>query len=318
MSYQQKADALFESQKQDWPLLGENWRSLEDVRLRNFYFDGYSIRVQFNPERITSSAAKVDQKSIENRPCFLCPENRPPEQKLLMFEDQYEILCNPYPIFHKHFTVVRPDHTPQVIDTEFSGMLDLGRALTGLVVFYNAPACGASAPDHMHFQAGNRGFLPMEEELGNLIGSYGDRVIEKRDLKLTAIDDGLRRFFLLESTEKQALMNAFSKLSLYARQLQDGKESMLNILCNYRDTWQLMIFPREKHRPWQYFEEGEKHIMLSPASVDMGGILITPLEKDFIKITKEDIMDIFSQVCLPLPTFRDMTDHIKAALTHGT
>ena len=335
MNLQQQASALFEDQKQTWPLLGENWKGLAFARLRVFEFPGFTIRVQFNPKRITSSAARVDRDSIARRKCFLCPENRPPEERHVPFGSGYEILCNPFPIFNEHFTIARREHTPQVIDTEFGNLLYLSRELPELVVFYNAPNCGASAPDHMHFQAGNRGFMPIEEEIGTLKERYGGIICQDEKTGkeysevlprngsackgsgtglVMAVDDGLRRFILLESETMGFLGSAFNMIHTFMAGLRSNDDPMLNILSYYSDRWQVMIFPREKHRPWQYFEKGERNILLSPASVDMGGTLITPLEKDFQKITRDDIDDIFSQVSFSPGLFRQLTRYLKSSL----
>ena len=263
MNIQEKAHALFEDQKISWPQLGANWEQLGAARLRKFDFDGYTIQVQNNPRRIISSAAKVDKTSIENRKCFLCTRNRPPEEKNVWFGVDYEILCNPFPIFREHFTIAKADHTPQVIEPEFLRFLYLSRELPDLVMFYNAPSCGASAPDHMHFQAGNRGFIPLEDELGTLKRKHGVPLLQVPHLSVTAIEDGLRRFMLLESNDKAYLNDAFHHIIEFVRELKPGEEPMINMLSYYRDGWQVMVFPRGLHRPWQYFEEGEKNILLN-------------------------------------------------------
>ena len=314
MNYQERADALFEDQKSSWPQLGTNWEQLEAARVRKFDFDGFTIQVQYNPKRIVSSAAKVDKLYIENRKCFLCTQNRPPEEKNVWFGEDYEILCNPFPIFKEHFTIAKADHTPQEIEHEFLRFLDLSRELPDLVMFYNAPSCGASAPDHMHFQAGNRGFMPLEDDLEAIKQKYGNSLLHIPGLAVTAIEDGLRRFVLLESNERAALNDLFQHLLAFVRELQQGEEPMINMLSYYRAGWQILIFPRDKHRPWQYFEEGEKNILLSPASVDMGGMLITPLEKDFNKITREEIKDIFSQISFSKRNFARMIGHLNDKL----
>lgn len=314
MNYQQKADALIQDQKISWPLLSSNWEKLKSAKVKVFEFDGFTIHVQCNPKRIISSAAKVDKVSIENRKCFLCPENRPPEEKGVWFEEDYEILCNPFPIFRKHYTIAKGDHTPQVIESEFSRFLELSRALPDLVVFYNAPGSGASAPDHMHFQAGNKGFMPLEEEIGTLKEKYGKSLFHSPVLSVTAIEDGLRRFMVLESDQIAPIKESFSHIFEFTRELQQGEEPMINVLSYFGDQWQVMVFPRSKHRPWQYFEEGEKNILLSPAAVDMGGTLITPLEKDFIKITKEDIQDIFAQISFSDWEFSALSGYLKAKM----
>ena len=310
MTIQERADALFEEQLGSWPLLGTNWEKLGEAQIKQIDFDGFSILVQCNPKRIISSAAKVDKASIEKRSCFLCTEHRPSEEKNLWFGDQYEILCNPFPIFREHFTIASADHVPQVIEPEFGQFLELSRALPDLALFYNAPNCGASAPDHMHFQAGNRGFMPIEKELRTLKKNYGRVLHEDPGLVITAVADGLRRFYVMESASKERMEQVAASAFHMVRKLQDGAEPMINMLSYYDEGWTVLLFPRDKHRPWQYFEEGEKNILLSPASVDMGGALITPLEKDFHKITREDIMDIFSQITFSAEHFATMNEYL--------
>ncbi len=308
---------LLGEQERDWPLLRANRALLGEVRVREFPFDGFRIRVQFNPERIRSSAASVDRASIEKRSCFLCAANRPPEQNGVGYGKDYEILCNPFPIFREHFTIATRRHVPQVILPEISNFLDLSRQLHELVLFYNAPACGASAPDHMHFQAGNRGLMPIEEEIGSLTKLYGRELVHHDGQRICGISDGLRRFFLLESQSKDLVISAFSLIFELIAAYQEA-EPMINLLCYYHHGWQLLLFPREKHRPWQYFEEGERNILLSPAAVDMGGTLITPLEKDFNSISANDITDIFSQVTCSREHFQALSRMVGIKMqSHG-
>ncbi|MDX2432461.1 MAG: DUF4922 domain-containing protein, partial [Bacteroides sp.] len=241
---QQKANKLFREQISGWPLLGANWKKLDSALMKSFDFEGFTIRVQFNPKRIISSAAKVDRVSIEERLCFLCVANRPPEEESLAFGSDYEILCNPFPIFKKHYTIAKVDHIPQVIDPEFPRMLDLSRELPELVLFYNAPGCGASAPDHMHFQAGNQGFMPIEDEVEGLMERYGKNLSSDEECKVMAVNDGLRSFLVLESENKGALETAFLHISSFMRQHINEDEPMLNILAYFRDQWQILVFPR--------------------------------------------------------------------------
>ena len=247
MTLQEKAHALFKDQLSSWPLLGANWEKLGEAQVKTFDFEGFSIRVQCNPKRIVSSAAKVDKVSIEKRPCFLCTEQRPPEEKHVWFEDQYEILCNPFPIFREHFTIARHAHIPQVIESEFGSFLELSRALPDLALFYNAPNCGASAPDHMHFQAGNRGFMPVEAEISALKANYGKVLWEDPRISITAVDDGLRRFHVVESASKDSLDRYATHAFQLIRELQNGEEPMINMLSYYKEGWQVLLFPRDKH-----------------------------------------------------------------------
>jgi len=311
MTLQEKADNLFEDQKTSWPLLGTNWELLSAAQVKQFDFEGFTIRVQYNPKRIVSSAAKVDKESISSRSCFLCKENRPPEEHHVLSGDDYEILCNPFPIFREHFTIARATHTPQVIEPEFGRFLELSRELPDLALFYNAPNCGASAPDHMHFQAGNRGLMPIEDEIGTIKELYGEVLLDQNGITVTAVWDGLRRFYAAESGSKERLEEFGAAAFRFLRGLQNGGEPMINMLSYYREGWQLLLYPRQRHRPWQYFEKGERNILLSPASVDMGGTLITPLEKDFHKISREDIEDIFSQVTFSQEHFTRMNGNVR-------
>jgi len=152
------------SQLSEWELAKTNYEQLSRVRTKSVDFGNFEVLVQFNTERIRSTAAKVDSKSIETRPCFLCKVNRPAQQKDLPFDDNYTILVNPFPIFHRHLTITRNEHCDQRIRNSFPDMLNLAGELPGYVVFYNGPECGASAPDHLHFQAGERGFMPLEDD----------------------------------------------------------------------------------------------------------------------------------------------------------
>lgn len=298
MDYNREIIELLNEQRISWKLLDDNMKSLNSTRIKEFNFGGYSMKVQFNPERIVSSAAKVDNASILKRKCFLCKENRPEVQSEILFKDDYEILCNPFPIFNQHFTISHKKHIPQEIGQSFPVLLELSKALLQSVVFYNAPNCGASAPDHLHFQAGNLDFLPVVDELEQLKSLYGRALSASRKIEITSIDDGLRKFIVLESNSQIAVTEAFNKIYGLAESLSGIEPPMLNILAYYTDKWKILIFLREKHRPGQYFAEGDKNILFSPASVDMGGTLILPLEKDFNKITAEDISEMFTEVMI--------------------
>ena len=304
MSYQDKATKLYEDQLRDWSLFADNRTGLNNAKLKTFQFDGFDINIQFNPKRIISSAAKVDSKTIQERKCFLCSANRPEVQDEVMWGDNYEILVNPFPIFKQHFTISNVAHIDQQIETEFVNFISLSKDLPETVIFYNAPKCGASAPDHLHFQAGNLGFLPIEKDIESLVSIYGKKIAGYDNVEVTAIDDTLRRFIVLESDSTEKMNEVFQKIHAFSTELENGEAPMLNLLSYYIDgKHRVYVFIRGLHRPWQFFEEGEKNILLSPASVDMGGTMITPLEKDFEKITKEDIIDIFQQISVSKENF---------------
>lgn len=304
------AKKLLREQLAVWELARKNFGKLKDVHVREFDFGKFKIQVQFNPSRIISSAAKVDKKSIANRACFLCEKNRPREQQSVQFGN-YVILINPFPIFTEHFTIPTFEHTPQLIDGNFGDMLNLSKAIPGFAVFYNGPKCGASAPDHFHFQAGTKDFMPLSYEIDSLKNEYGKKLPNK-ELDIWSVKDGLRNFFVLESSGKEVLESSFEQIYKAVETISRHKEEpLMNILASYNAVkWRVLVFPRAKHRPWQYFEEGAGNILLSPASVDLGGVLVAPLEKDFRKISKEDITDIFHQILLPDDKFDKLTELI--------
>ena len=268
-----KVNQLFKEQLSKWDLAGKNYRALEQVKTKTLIVDNREYKVQFNPARIVSSAAKVDVQSIRERKCFLCSENLPAEQKGITFKDSYIILVNPFPIFPRHLTIPFIEHTPQLINQRFGDMLDLARQLDDYIVFYNGPKCGASAPDHLHFQAGNKGFLPIEN------------------------DRNRRNAISIESDNKDVLLERFQEIYNILPMQPDDSEPMMNILAWYETSkWIVCIFARKKHRPSCYSAESEANMLISPAAVDLGGVFITPLEKDFEKITVEDINQILIEI----------------------
>lgn len=296
--YSQKVRELFDSQLAEWSQARDNYRQLDNVKVREISFNGYSIAVQFNPGRITSSAAKVDARSIEARPCFLCGNNRPPEQKGVPFSDGFIILINPFPIFRRHLTIVSESHIPQRIEGSFGTMLSLARALPEYVIFYNGPQCGASAPDHLHFQAGNRGFLPVEKDFSNPL--LCSKALTARSTEAWLWKGYGRGMVTLKGTDDTEIAGLFDKFYAgFARSQPDRPEPMLNVLAYHTGhEWVVHIIPRSVHRPACYFAEGDDKILLSPASVDLGGVFITPREEDFNKITPADISAILTEVCL--------------------
>jgi ATP adenylyltransferase/5',5'''-P-1,P-4-tetraphosphate phosphorylase II len=294
----QNIHQFIQNQLGEWPMAESNYAALAEVRTKDLAFEGFEIKVQFNPKRIVSSAAKVDTKSIEARPCFLCAENRPQEQRGSPFNHKYEVLINPFPIFPKHLTIPLGEHTDQLIAGRFVDMLDLAQALPDFVVFYNGPKCGASAPDHFHFQAGSKGFMPIEKDfhtpgLANLIRN-------KFGLQVFGWKGYLRGIVSFQSGNKQLIEQNFNQIYQNLSRLQpQEKEPMLNILAYVEEgKFIVHVFPRVLHRPKQYFESGSEQILLSPASVDMGGVFITPREEDFDKISQVDVADILGQVSL--------------------
>ncbi|MEA4936582.1 MAG: DUF4922 domain-containing protein [Paludibacter sp.] len=289
-------ESLFGEQLAEWPLAKQNYEALNKVQVRDLDLGGCSVRIQFNPERMRSSAAKIDAKSIQERKCFLCPAHLPAEQRGIPFGKDYQILINPFPIFPMHLTVPVLDHIDQLIYDRYEDMLDLAEELESFVVFYNGPKCGASAPDHMHFQAGNKGFLPIEKDVKEVKRNI---IVSNDELQCFTLREYHRNVVIVESGNKKSVVELFNRIYAALEVKAGEKEPMLNIVTWFENgKWTSCIFPREVHRPACFYAEGDDNILISPASVDLGGVCVFPLEKDFNKVTAADIKTVFSEICV--------------------
>ncbi|MGD9929826.1 MAG: DUF4922 domain-containing protein [Mangrovibacterium sp.] len=314
-SLERKVNELIDRQTQEWVLARTNYAGLGKVETKTFHFDGFRITAQFNPERIRSSGAKTDAESIQARACFLCADNRPAVQRGIDFSGKYTILINPYPIFPQHLTVALKEHLPQQIEPYLADMLQLSQALPGFTVFYNGPKCGASAPDHFHFQVGSKRLLPIYHDLGNIVARLGELLFQDETAAIHALGKDFLRNVLLYSSTSPVSLRHHLQLALDAlkERGQEG-EPMLNLLVDYEDgRWQVLLFPRDRQRPWQYFAEGTDRILMSPASVEMAGLVILPRKEDFDKLTNGDLADIYQQVTINEAEF----DLLKVRIKNG-
>jgi len=306
---------FIESQKQHWNLAAANFEGLERVEVKHFFFDGFRISVQFNPERMLSTSSKTDQASIAARPCFLCTMNRPKEQDEIDFMGDMKLLINPFPIFKLHLTIVSTGHVPQRFLVNAPKMLKLAKALPQFTIVYNGPECGASAPDHFHFQAGESSLMPISEEF-NRLRHTTQLLFSSPVTKVYAFGNYLRKMI---SIETESASDALEVIDIYYRNFHamqnDKPEPLMNVLCWYdQSKWIIHLFPRKAHRPRQYFADGTDQILISPGSVDFGGLFITPRREDFEKIGCDDIIDILDQVCLDKESFIQLTTQIRKDL----
>lgn len=311
------AHALLEQQRETWELLRNGYRSLQSVQSKTFELDDQTLRVQFNPGRLASSSAAVDEESIRQRKCFLCLDHLPADQRGIAFGEEYVILCNPFPIFPEHFTIPHIQHIPQLIAASFPVLLQLGEKLAArYTVFYNGPRCGASAPDHLHFQAGLKGFMPLEYEYDAMITGAGEKLADINGLLVFAVGRLVRKFIAIEGDDPDLLSAVFSELYQAAAELAgSAEEPMMNILCSYDEgEWHVVIFPRAKHRPSFFYEEGDGKILISPAAVDLGGVVITPVEKDFQRVDEEVLEALFREVCLSANDFDRLVEILARRL----
>lgn len=292
----QDIEKLIASQLVDWQQAADNFRALADVKVKTLDVDGMTVRVQFNPARIVSSAAKVDSKSLKERKCFLCDENRPAVQKGVDWHG-YVVLVNPFPIFPRHLTIPDLRHVDQRIEGRVADMMRLASEMDGYTVFYNGPKCGASAPDHMHFQAGNTDFLTIADSIDRL-GCRRQLAADSHG-SLSRVEGLPLNMFLINAVDYEYGQKLFNRLYAALPIVEGEDEPMMNILCYKRDdAVNLVIIPRKRHRPSFYGTEGEGTMLLSPASVDMGGVFITPLEKDFDKLDAPLVKKIYAELCL--------------------
>ncbi len=290
---------LLSEQKKVWPDLTKGYQSFDSRSERDILCRGFSVRVQHNPGRIRSSTADVSQESTNKQRCFLCLNHLPEEQKGILYRNEYLILCNPAPILTAHLTVSHVDHRRQTItehiETFLRLMADFG---SGWVVLYNGPRCGASAPDHLHFQAAPSGQMPVEEDIREQ-----KRLGLKRQLEgiLFYRLEGLgREAVALEGEDPVAVYTGFNSfLQILKQALSLDDEPMMNVVGRHEGgKYRLVIFPRRKHRPDAFFREGNDRVVVSPGVIDMGGILVTPRERDFERLDAATVEGIYREVSL--------------------
>jgi hypothetical protein len=297
----ERTKKLLEEQNASWPLSKINYENLSNILIRSLTFDDFEIRIQHNPDRINSTSAILGDEVAKLQKCVLCSYNLPVEQRGIVYNKHFFIFPNPYPIFPEHFTISKRSHTSQTIIGNFSELLDLSRALGKYyTILYNGPRCGSSLPDHMHFQAVTKNIFPVEYEFDKLIGKLPRGVVGNGKIEVHFFEDFLRYFISFKSRDKGELLfafkvfvNAFKKIS------EPHNEPMMNITASYNeDTWRLILFPRQMYIPHQLFADIEGQLLVSPAAVDMSGLIITPCLEDYEKIKEDDVIDIFKRVTI--------------------
>lgn len=279
---------LFEHQLDSWPMLRSGVDGLAAAQTKTFRIRWFDVVVRHIPHRIASTTAPVDEASLKGRQCFLCPENLPSEERAVAFDADWIIFCNPFPILDRHLSIVNRRHTPQRIAGQLAAMLELAEALPGYFVIYNGPECGASAPDHLHFQACSRTLLPIQHDVARSCGFV--------------LNDYGRRVLVFHGGDKEALVRQLDRtVGILSAVTQRRLEPLINIAAfKGAGAWTACVFPRGKHRP-QVFQT--KELTVSPAAIDLCGIFVVPLERDFAKITANDIEGIFEEVTLPEDQF---------------
>jgi hypothetical protein len=293
-----EVEELFERQLREWPLLAQGVDGLARAQTRRVRIEWFDVFVRHIPHRVHSTTAAVDRESVTRRRCFLCAENLPAEEEGVRFNDDFTIYCNPFPIVDRHLTIAHREHRAQQIDGQIATMLDLARALPGYFIIYNGPECGASAPDHMHFQAGSRTLFPIERETAAIRGII--------------VPNYRRNVFVFRGRDRTALIARVERtIDLLRAVTGKQPEPLLNMATFHdRGEWVCYVFPRGKHRP-EVFYTGE--LTVSPASIDLCGIFVVPIAADFEKIAADAIAAIFSEVTLPDSQFRQVAARLEDA-----
>ena len=290
---------FFNRQLQVWEEVRQRYRDLERVETRELVADTFTMMAQWNPARIASTGAKIDAKSIAERPCFLCAKNRPKEQMHRRVDGLYELLVNPFPILPVHLTIPTLRHRSQRILPMYGELLQLAQRNSDLTLLYNGPHCGASAPDHAHLQAVSTGILPLQRSWARLSRNLTEVVKTSDDDGIWLLADYPATAFVIKTHDVETGEQLFKRLYKCLPPSADNSEPMMNIIAWTTENGLVsVVLPRRKHRPTCYTAEGDAQYIISPGAVDMGGLIITPREQDFRRLTPELILDIYRELTL--------------------
>ena len=292
-------DRFFDRQLRLWPETRERYRELSHVETRELNVGTSTFEVQFNPARIRSTGATITKEAVAARPCFLCRKNRPQEQLTKVQDVDYELLVNPYPILPMHFTIPARRHHTQQIRGMYGEMIQLLNHYPELMVFYNGPLCGASAPDHAHLQAGTSGILPLQKEWQRLSRNLTEVARRGDDATLSVIEDYPCSALVIRARNRRGSERMFATLYHALPKMSDQSEPMMNIVAWHVDEEFIsVVFPRKKHRPDCYYKTGDEQYLVSPGALDMAGYLITPRHEDYERITPKVAEDILKECAL--------------------
>lgn len=308
-------DKFVKDQLSVWPLAAENYRSLKKAGSKVLSIGGLPVTVQLNPCRRISSEASLDKESINRRPCFLCPENRPAEQTNMEFEGRkgrrYRVTLNPYPIFPSHLVISSFEHTPQSIWHRYQDLLDFVRENNEYLGFYNGPESGASAPDHMHFQACPLGLTPLQNRVDELLAAGDDNTLDYltnvKEARLFHLNEYARGVFVLCGATAKSTAKLFYRLLDCAPVPDGSSEPKMNIIawCHEGEYRTAVIF-RERHRPHNYSSSGADHLAMSPGCADLAGVYVTTREEDFGKLDAGLLSQVVREVAASEETEKEI------------
>ena len=304
---------FFNRQLEKWDDARRRYQDLRNVKTRELSVGTSTMKVQWNPARIVSTGAKIDKQTLAERPCFLCEQNRPKEQVKKSIDGQYDLLVNPFPILPIHFTIPSVKHEPQLIRKSYGEIHKLLTEYPQMMVFYNGPKCGASAPDHAHFQGGTSGILPLQMSWGRLSRDLKPVFCLNDEESISLIEEYPCPAFLIHSKSDYADEQMFIRL-YEALPVPEGEpEPMLNIVSwRHEADYYSVVFPRQKHRPDCYYKEGDEQFIISPGALDMAGFIVTPRKEDFERLTPEIALGILNEVSLSPDALQQVIERLKA------
>lgn len=286
-----------------WQLASSNFRALKTAPSREVDVFGLKCRIQYNPRRVISSTADTSPVAIASRKCFLCADNRPKEQFHLGFEGRkgrnYHIQINPYPIFRGHLVIVRDEHIPQEIWHHFPDMLDFAARYKDYLVFYNGPSSGASAPDHLHFQAIPKHNLPLEDVVDEFLDHPGEPLATVKDASLYKFDGYARGVFALKATTSKSLAKLFYRLLDCTDRGKGEEEPMFNLYAYVKNgEYRTIVVMRSAKRSHHFYSEGADHLTISPGAADIAGLFVAPFREDYDKADTALLEELLSEVCI--------------------
>ncbi len=315
-------EAFFNWQISKWQFARDNYTALKSIKIKRFDFPDTSVIVQYNPHRIGSTMALSDDKSIANRKCFLCDENLHTKQVGIKLTQNYTLLVNPFPIISLHFTVKFNSHLPQKISENFIEILHGAKTLgENYFLLYNGPEAGASVPEHRHFQGGAKNQFPIISDIIYAIENTPKtnstltltHVLDFKHAKLFSVQDEIRNYFVITGASAYEIEKLFFNLfDILTSLFPTAKETKLNLISTVeKGKHYLVLFPRAKHRPSCFFTKSENQLLVSPSTLDFGGVIVLPREEDFNKITKEKIKEIFTEVGISSDDFQLVISELK-------
>jgi hypothetical protein len=319
-SLEAQVAALIDQQYETWPLLREGCEAFAQIESKRVRVEESEVVIQHNPKRIRSTAASVDKASVENRRCFLCPDNLPPEEKGIAYGDNLVILCNPFPVLDRHLSIVHREHVPQQIEGHVELLLSLAHDLgSNYFVLYNGPECGASAPDHLHFQACSRELLPIENNLYDdepvmaEVCDYCEQTARNSFELFTLGGCGRSVVIFRGGNREEVAIWVYQVIKELALQT-DKTEPLINIVGTYDpQIWTVYLFPRSKHRPASFYAEGEQRLVVSPGAIDMAGVIVVPEREHFERLDGGRVAEIFAEVSMNGEIVNELVDGVSSS-----